>query len=145
MRNEIIDQNMLAGDVLVIGKDIEALLNNFEEHSFTTYGMEYDPTLYRKGMEGKHKILNGPITEENIKWFHLNCFDIIYLNNIRLTINNFNEFFCFIPKYMHQHSNLYINIIGLNKSYFYELQETLHKYNLKLEKVTTHIKIKKKA
>ena len=136
--------NYLTGDVLVIGTDIEALLRNFENNSLVTYGIEYDKSLYRKGMEGKHQVLHGPITTENISWFKSNSFDIIYVNDIRRSIINFNNFTEIIKPFMHKYTNLYINIIGLNNEYYWNLQETLIKHKLKLiknGKLKTHIKI----
>lgn len=138
---ELMSKNMLTNDVLVVGKDIDILLNNFESYSLTTYGIEYNSVLFRKGMEGKHLIMHGPITSDVIKNFKRGCFDIIYVNNIKCCINNFDLFFSTIKQFMHQHSNLYINIIGLNKEYFYTLQEDLRKHGMKLVKVTTHVKI----
>lgn len=142
MIKEIVEENRLTTDVIVIGKDIDSILDEFETYSLITYGIEYNASLYRKGMDNRHMIIGGPITTNILNMFNRTNFDTIYIKDIRKSIINFDDFAKTIKPYFHQHTKLYIDITGLNNEYFDNLQEKLSKNGLQSKgKVTHHIKI----
>jgi hypothetical protein len=144
MLREIINENPLSADYLVVGKNLDKIINKLTNNNLNVFVIEHkheEKLLYK---DNTHIYIKTGLTPSHVKRLDKYQLDCIIIQHIQSLIINFDDFAKTLKPLFHQHTNCYIAIADVDEIYAINLKGTLvaNGYKVIQEEKILRVKLK---